>query len=81
MLNATLRNEYIYGIIALKGCDVMAKRKAEWQNNYIAKTYDRINLIVPKGEKDEIKAKADRNGESVNAYINRLLDQDKKSSP
>lgn len=59
----------------------MAKRKAEWQNNYIARTYDRINLLVPKGEKEEIKARADKSGESVNAYINRLLDQDKNSSP
>ena len=54
----------------------MAKRKAEWQNNYIARTYDRINLLVPKGEKEEIKARADRNGESVNGYINRLIAQD-----
>ena len=56
----------------------MAKRKAEWQNNYISKTYDRINLLIPKGEKEEIKARADRNGESVNAYINRLIEFDMK---
>lgn len=59
----------------------MAKRKAEWQNSYISRTYDRINLLVPKGEKEEVKARADRNGESVNGYINRLIIEDKKSSP
>lgn len=53
----------------------------KYVNDYKRDNYDRINLLVPKGEKDEIKARADRNGESVNAYINRLLDEDKKSSP
>lgn len=52
----------------------MAKRKPEWQNNYIARTYDRINLTVPKGQKDVIKAYAEARGESVNGMINRLID-------
>lgn len=47
----------------------MAVRKAKWQNNYIAHAYDRINLTVPKGEKDIIKEVANAHGESVNAYI------------
>ena len=51
----------------------MAERKAKWQNDYIAKTYDRINLTVPKGEKEAIKAHADRQGESVNSFINRAI--------
>ena len=56
----------------------MAERKAKWQNDYIAKTYDRINLTVPKGNKDKIKAHAESNGESVNGYINRLIAEDMK---
>ena len=52
----------------------MAERKAKWQNNYIAKTYDRINLTVPKGEKEMIKNHADKHdGGSVNAFINRAI--------
>lgn len=51
----------------------MAKRKAKWQNDYIAKTYDRINLTVPKGSKDALKAHAESTGESVNAFINRAI--------
>lgn len=43
------------------------------QNEWIAKTYDRINLTVPKGMKDKIREHADRNGESVNAYIARAI--------
>jgi len=52
----------------------MAERKAKWQNDYIARTYDRINLTVPKGKKEVIQAVAKQNGESVNALINRLID-------
>ena len=52
-----------------------SKRKAKWQNDYIAKTYDRINLTVPKGDKDKIKAHAESMGESVNGFINRAIDE------
>lgn len=52
----------------------MAERKAQWQNDYIAKTYDRINLTVPKGQKEVLKAHADKHdGGSVNAFINRAI--------
>lgn len=53
----------------------MAERKAKWQNDYIARTYDRINLTVEKGKKDIIKAHAESMGESVNAFINRAIDE------
>ena len=53
----------------------MAERKAKWQNDYIAKTYDRINLTVDKGKKDIIKEHADKRGESVNAFINRAINE------
>lgn len=51
----------------------MAERKAKWQNDYIAKAYDRINLTVPKGQKERIQAGAAVTGESTNAFINRLI--------
>lgn len=51
----------------------MAERKAKWQNDYIAKTYDRVNLTVPKGQKETIKAHAEARGESVNGFINRAI--------
>lgn len=46
------------------------------QNKYISKAYDRINLLVPKGDKEQIQAAADVQGESINGYINRLIKQD-----
>lgn len=50
------------------------KRKAKWQNDYIAKTYDRINLTVEKGQKDKIKEHADTfDSGSVNGFINRAI--------
>ena len=52
------------------------KRKAKWQNDYIAKAYDRINLTVPKGRQTDIKAFAESQGESVNGYINGLIRAD-----
>lgn len=51
------------------------KRKAKWQNDYIAKAYDRINLTVPKGDKDTIKTHAESMGESVNHFINRAIEE------
>lgn len=47
----------------------MGKASTRAQNKYIAKAYDRINLTVPKGDKDRIKAHADARGQSVNGYI------------
>ena len=43
-------------------------------NKYNAKAYDRINIAIPKGKKDIIKAAADAVSESINAYINTAVD-------
>lgn len=44
-------------------------------NRYNAKTYDRINIAIPKGKKAVVKDHADAAGESLNAYINGAVDQ------
>ena len=51
----------------------MGKASTKAQNKYIAKAYDRINLTVPKGEKDTIQEHAENRGESVNGFINRAI--------
>lgn len=56
----------------------MGKTSSAAKRRYNNKAYDRIFVTVPKGEKDGIKSKAGRNGESVNAYINRLIEFDMK---
>lgn len=49
------------------------KTSSASRNKYNAKAYDRINLTVPKGEKDKIRAHAESRGESVNAFIARAI--------
>ena len=51
----------------------MGKTSSAVKNRYIDKTYDRINLVVPKGNKELIKAHAEAHGESTNAFINRAI--------
>lgn len=56
----------------------MGKTSAAVKNKWNASAYDRIAVVVPKGKKDEIKAHAEALGESVNAYIWRLIQEDMK---
>ena len=44
-----------------------------YKNDFAKKNYDRINLIVPKGKKDELKAYAKAEGKSLNEYLNDLI--------
>ncbi len=55
----------------------MATTKASQKavNKYIKSNYDKITLLVPKGKKEVIKAYADELSESVNAFINRAIDE------
>ena len=52
----------------------VSKKQQASVNRYIAKTYDRINLTVPKGKKERIQSYAQSVGESVNGFINRAID-------
>ena len=54
----------------------MGKAQTRATNKYIGKVYDRINLTVPKGRKEDIDAHAKQKGESVNGLINALLRAD-----
>lgn len=53
----------------------VSKKQQACVNRYMQKVYDRINLTVPKGEKDTIKDHAESMGESVNAFIKRAIDE------
>lgn len=52
-----------------------SKARIEANNRYNAKAYDRINIAVPKGQKEIIKAHAEQNGESINGFVNRAIDE------
>lgn len=42
-------------------------------NKYVKENYDRINVNMPKGRKEAVKAHAESQGESLNAFINRAI--------
>jgi len=44
-------------------------------HKYVKTNYDRLELTVPKGRKQEIKDFAAAHGETVNGFINRLIDE------
>ena len=50
--------------------------RTTYKNQHIKEHYDRINLIVPKGQKDNIKRIAEEMGMSVNEYICTLIFKD-----
>lgn len=50
------------------------KTSAEAKNRYNSKTYDRIAVVVPKGEKEKIKEHSESYGyKSVNELICRAI--------
>ena len=49
--------------------------KTEYKNNWQKENVDRVNLTMPKGKKDTIKAHAEARGESVNGFINRAIEE------
>lgn len=53
----------------------VSKAQQKATNKYISKAYDRVNLTLPKGKKEIIKAHCEARGESVNAFLNRAVDE------
>lgn len=53
----------------------MGKTSSAVKDRYNAKAYDEIKLRVEKGQKEVIKAHAEAQGESVNGFINRAIEQ------
>lgn len=53
------------------------KKVSEAQRRAVAKynaaNYDRVELRLEKGQKDTVKAHAEAQGESLNAFINRAI--------
>ena len=45
------------------------------KRRYNEKAYDRLQLVVPKGKKAAIKECADGQGESLNAFVSRAIDE------
>ena len=58
----------------------MATAQTRASNKYQAKAYDRIALLVKKGDRELIKAYAESQGKSLNGYINDLIQADMNKS-
>ena len=53
--------------------------KVKYNNDFNAKTYDRLNIVVPKGQKAIIQEHAKSLGKSHNSYVVDLINSDLKS--
>jgi len=51
------------------------KTSNESKRKYNEKAYDRIQLVVKKGKKGEIKAFAESRGYTVNGFVNEAIDE------
>ena len=51
----------------------VSKAQQKAVNKYMAENYDRINLVVPKGRREELRAQAKSEGKSLNAYVVDLI--------
>lgn len=52
-----------------------SKQQQEAADKYLKEKVDTIALRIQKGKKSIIQAHAEAQGESVNAYINKAIDQ------
>ena len=53
----------------------VSKAQQKAVHKYVKENYDRMEITVPKGQKEIIKAHAEARGESVNGFINRAIDE------
>lgn len=53
----------------------ISKAQQKAVHKYVKNNYDRLELTVPKGQKDIIKAAAESAGESLNTYVRNAINQ------
>ena len=51
----------------------MPTARTRANRKYNEKAYDRVEITVPKGDREKIKAFADKEGLSVNAFVNAAI--------
>ena len=57
---------------------ISEKKKAsnkKWNDENMKKLYERIQLVVPKGKKEIIQTHAQKHDKSLNAFVNRAIDE------
>lgn len=53
----------------------MGKTSSKVKDRYNTKAYDELKIRVSKGNKDIIKAHAAEQGESLNGFVNRAIEE------
>lgn len=53
----------------------VSKAQQKAVKEYMKKNYDELKVRVQKGQKEVIKAHAERKGESLNGFIKRAIDE------
>lgn len=65
--------------------EAQKRARNKWNQENMGKLYDRGNVLFPKGQKEVVQAHAVAMGESLNAFINRAIDEaierDKEKRP
>lgn len=47
--------------------------KTEYKNKFASEKYDRVGLMLPKGEKEAVRTHAQNHGESINGFVIRAI--------
>lgn len=58
--------------------DSQGKASTRAKNKYNAKAYDNLRIVVKKGQKEIIRAHAEKQGESLNSFVGRAIDETMK---
>lgn len=53
----------------------VSDKQKQYSEKYIKNTFDEIKVRVPKGKKETIKDFAETKGESLNGFVNRIIDE------
>ena len=56
-------------------CMPVSKAQQKAVSKYMKENYDELKARIPKGHKETIKAHAEAQGESLNAFINRAINE------
>ena len=73
---AIMEEVSVFAVPPRKEGNTVAVSKAQQKavHKYVKANYDRMELTVPKGQKEVIKAHAEARGESVNGFLNRAAE-------
>lgn len=52
---------------------MMGKTSSKVKDRYNAKAYDELKIRIPKDQKATIQAAADKEGESINSFVNKAV--------